>query len=124
MRGGRRDKYMRTYEGSRRPVEPPKPKQVVPLICELCNVKCDSQIVFNSHLTGKKHQGNLKWFHGHRALYGEAGLQALYPLNFNAPSKHGQMGLQVVYQPNVNSPSASITPQVQPGVNDPQILLA
>ena len=42
MRGGRGGKYMRTYEGSRRPVEPPKPKQVVPLICELCNVKCDS----------------------------------------------------------------------------------
>ncbi|KAF3959976.1 hypothetical protein CMV_015266 [Castanea mollissima] len=119
MRGGRGGKYMRTYEGSRRPVEPPKPKQVVPLICELCNVKCDSQIVFNSHLTGKKHQGNLKRFHGHRALYGEAGLQALYPPNFNAPSE-----LQAVYQPNVNSPSTSLTPQVQPGVNDPQILLA
>ncbi|XP_075646318.1 uncharacterized protein LOC142617376 [Castanea sativa] len=119
MRGGRGGKYMRTYEGSRRPVEPPKPKQLVPLICELCNVKCDSQIVFNSHLTGKKHQGNLKRFHGHRALYGEAGLQALYPPNFNAPSE-----LQAVYQPNINSPSTSLTPQVQPGVNDPQILLA
>ena len=75
-------------------------------------------------MTGKKHQGNLKRFHGHRNLYGEAGLQALYPLNFNAPSEHGQMGLQAVYQPNVNSPSTSLTPQVQPGVNDPQILLA
>uniref|UniRef100_A0A7N2LFP5 Uncharacterized protein n=1 Tax=Quercus lobata TaxID=97700 RepID=A0A7N2LFP5_QUELO len=74
------------------------------------------------HLTGKKHQGNQKRFHGHRD--GEAGLQALYPPNFNAPSKHGQMGLQAVYQPNVNSPSTSLTPQVQPGVNDPQILLA
>ena len=119
MRGGRGGKYMRTHEGSRRLVEPPKPKQVVPLVCELCNVKCDSQIVFNSHLTGKKHQGNLKRFHGHRALYGEAGLQALYPPNFNTPSE-----LQAVYQPNVNSPSTSLTPQVQPGVNDPQILLA
>ena len=46
---------MRNYKGSRRPVEPPKKKQVVPLICELCNVKCDSQIVFNSHLLRKKH---------------------------------------------------------------------
>ena len=52
-------------------------------------------------------------------MYGEARLQALYPPNFNAPSE-----LQVVYQPNVNSPSTSLTPQVQPGVNDPQILLA
>ena len=39
--------------------------------------------------------------------------------HFNAPSE-----LQAVYQPNVNSPSTSLTPQVQPGVNDPQILLA
>ena len=53
MREVRGGKYMRTYEGSRTLVEPPKPKQVVPLICDLCNVKCDSQIVFNSHLTGK-----------------------------------------------------------------------
>uniref|UniRef100_A0A2N9GJ48 U1-type domain-containing protein n=1 Tax=Fagus sylvatica TaxID=28930 RepID=A0A2N9GJ48_FAGSY len=123
MRGSRGGKYMRTYEGSRRPVEPPKPKQVVPLICELCNVKCDSQVVFNSHLIGKKHLANLKRFHGHRALYGEVGLQALYPPNFNAPSEQGQTGLQAVYPPNFNAPLTSLTPQQQ-GVNDPQLLLA
>ncbi|KAL5794904.1 hypothetical protein ACOSP7_003498 [Xanthoceras sorbifolium] len=105
MRGGRGGKYMRTGEGSRRPVEPPKPKEVIPFICELCNVKCESQVVFNSHLAGKKHLANVKRFHGHRALYGEAGLQALYP-------------------PNLNAPSSSVTPQVQQGVNDPQVLLA
>lgn len=105
MLGGRGGKYLRTNEGSRRPVEPPKPKILVPLICELCNVKCESQVVFDSHLSGKKHQSNLKRFHGHRALYGEAALQALYPPNFNAPS-------------------ASLNPQVQQGVNDPQVVLA
>lgn len=105
MRGGRGGKYMRGNEGSRRPVKPPKPKQVIPLICELCNVKCESQVVFDSHLTGKKHQSNLKRFHGHRAMYGEAGVQALYPPNFNAPS-------------------TSLGPQVQQVVNDPQVLLA
>ncbi|KAI9181265.1 hypothetical protein LWI28_013097 [Acer negundo] len=105
MRGGRGGKYMRTSEGSRRPVEPPKPKEVIPFICELCNVKCESQVVFNSHLVGKKHIANIKRFHGHRALYGEAGLQALYP-------------------PNLNASSSSVTPQVQQGVNDPQVLLA
>lgn len=105
MRGGRGGKYIRANEGLRRPVEPPKPKQVIPLICELCNVKCESQVVFDSHLTGKKHLSNLKRFHGHRALYGEAGLQALYP-------------------PNFNSPSTSLAPQVQQGANDPQVLLA
>ncbi|KAK1559493.1 hypothetical protein Q3G72_015072 [Acer saccharum] len=105
MRGGRGGKYMRTSEGSRKPVEPPKPKEVIPFICELCNVKCESQVVFNSHLVGKKHIANVKRFHGHRALYGEAGLQALYP-------------------PNLNASSSSVTPQVQQGVNDPQVLLA
>ncbi|KAL6130677.1 hypothetical protein ACLB2K_069056 [Fragaria x ananassa] len=85
MRGGRGGKYMRTYEGSRRLVEPPKPK-VNPLICELCNVKCESQVVFDSHLSGKKHLATLKRFQGHRALYGEQGLQALYPPNLTAAS--------------------------------------
>lgn len=105
MRGGRGGKYMRSNEGSRRPVEPPKPKEVIPFICDLCNVKCESQVVFDSHLAGKKHLANVKRFHGHRALYGEAGLQALYP-------------------PNFNTPSSSVIPQVQQGVNDPQVVLA
>lgn len=125
MRGGRGGKYMRTYEGARRPVKPSKSKQVIPLMCELCNVKCDSQVVFDSHLTGKKHLANLKRFHGHRALYGEIGLQALYPPNLNAPPAHGQAGHQAVYPPNFNAPSTSGAPQVQQqGVNDPQVLLA
>lgn len=125
MRGGRGGKYMRTYEGARRPVKPSKSKQVIPLMCELCNVKCDSQVVFDSHLTGKKHLANLKRFHGHRALYGEIGLQALYPPNLNAPPAHGQAGHQAVYPPNFNAPSTSGTPQVQQqGINDPQVLLA
>ncbi|KAJ7962100.1 Zinc finger protein like [Quillaja saponaria] len=105
MRGGRGGKYMRANSRSRRLVEPPKPKQVIPLICELCNVKCESQVVFDSHLAGKKHVSNLKRFHGHQVLYGEEGLQACYP-------------------PNINSISNLITPQVQQGVTDPQVLLA
>ncbi|ESR58566.1 hypothetical protein CICLE_v10023836mg, partial [Citrus x clementina] len=106
MRGGRGGKYMRTNEGGpRRPIEPPKPKGVIPLICELCNVKCESQVVFDSHLVGKKHLANVKRFHGHRALYGEAALQSLYPASFN-------------------SLSSSVITQVQQGVNDPQVVLA
>ncbi|KAL5571606.1 hypothetical protein UlMin_021203 [Ulmus minor] len=104
-RGGRGGKYIRTHAGSRRLVEPPKPKQVIPFICELCNVKCESQVVFDTHLIGKKHIANVKRFQGHRALYGDAGLQALYTPNFTAPS-------------------TSLNPQVQQGVDDPQVLLA
>lgn len=78
MRGGWGGKWMRSYEGSRRSIVPPKPKRI-PLFCELCNVKCDSQVVFESHLTGKKHLSNLKRFQGHQATVGQAALQALYP---------------------------------------------
>ncbi|XWS45885.1 hypothetical protein CRYUN_Cryun14cG0017500 [Craigia yunnanensis] len=105
MRGSRGGKYMKSNEGPRRPVEPPKLKGGIPFICELCNVKCESQVVFNSHLAGKKHVANLKRFHGDRALYGEAGLQALYPPNFNVPSP-------------------SLIPQIQQGLTDPQVVLA
>ncbi|GAV62037.1 zf-met domain-containing protein [Cephalotus follicularis] len=105
MRGTRGRKYMRINEGLRRPVEPPKPKEVIHYICELCNVKCESQVVLDSHLAGKKHQSNLKRFHSHRALYGDVGLQALYPTNANAPS-------------------SSLIPQVQQLNNDPQVVLA
>ncbi|XP_050107680.1 uncharacterized protein LOC126586774 isoform X1 [Malus sylvestris] len=104
MRGGRGGKYIRTNDGSRRPVEPPKPKQV-PFICELCNVKCESQVVFDSHVSGKKHLATLKRFQGHRALYGDVGLQALYP-------------------PNLNVASTSAARPVQQAMNDPQAPLA
>lgn len=119
MRGGRGGKFTRTNEGSRRPVEPPRPKQVIPFICELCNVKCESQVVFDSHLSGKKHLATLKRFEGHRALYGEQGLQALYPSNLTAASTsvapHVQQG---VIDPQV------FLNQLQQGVSDPQVLLA
>lgn len=83
--GGRGGKSMRAYDGSRRPVEPPKLKQMVPLICDLCNVKCESQVVFESHVAGKKHLANVKRFQSHKEAFGE-GIQALYPTIPNLPS--------------------------------------
>lgn len=70
--------------------------------CAMSTVKCDSQVAFKSHLTGTKHLTNLKQFHSHHTLHGEAGLP-----NFNAPSEHGQMGLLVAY------PWTSLTHQLQ-----------
>lgn len=66
-RGGKR---MRTSE----------PKVVKHIICELCNIKCESQVVFESHLAGKKHLSQLKKVHGRGPVYG---LQAIYPPNTN-----------------------------------------
>ncbi|KAK7293368.1 hypothetical protein RJT34_16233 [Clitoria ternatea] len=111
MRGGAGVKYIRSNDGSRKPVEPPKPKQFPSYICELCNVKCDSLIVYNSHLTGKKHLSNFKRVHGHLALNGEAGTRPLHPPDTNALS---------------NSVSFPVLPgvSIQQAVSDPQVLLA
>ncbi|OVA16120.1 zinc finger protein [Macleaya cordata] len=86
LRGGRGGKRMRMVEQQRpsRHVEPPK--EAVPIICDLCNVKCDTQAVFDCHLAGKKHLSKLKRFQGHQAMYGPVGLQALYPPNPNTQS--------------------------------------
>ncbi|KAI4356728.1 hypothetical protein L6164_000723 [Bauhinia variegata] len=105
--GGRGGKYMRGNDGPRRPVEPPIAKQPIPFICELCNVKCESQVVFDSHLTGKKHLSSLKRVHGPQALYGGGGPQAPHPPPFD-----------------INALSNSINQQVQQGASDPQVLLA
>ncbi|XVF79837.1 hypothetical protein PTKIN_Ptkin15bG0022000 [Pterospermum kingtungense] len=105
MRGSRGGKYRKSNEGPKIPAEPPKPKGGIPFFCELCNVKCESQVVFNSHLAGKKHVANLKRFPGNQALHGGVGLQALYPPNFNAPSP-------------------SFIPHIQQGLTDPQVVLA
>ncbi|XP_054819655.1 uncharacterized protein LOC129318742 isoform X2 [Prosopis cineraria] len=114
MRGGRGGKYMRNNEGSRKKVEPPKPKQATSFICELCNVICESQVVYDSHLTGKKHQSNLKRVHGHQAMSQEPGPQAAPPANISAVSN----------SIDINALANSINSQVQHGVNDPQVLLA
>ncbi|XP_057492484.1 uncharacterized protein LOC130778083 [Actinidia eriantha] len=98
MRGGWGGKFMRIHEGSRRPVEPPKPKQVIPFVCELCNVKCESQVVFDSHLAGKKHISNHKRFQEQQAMLEQAALQALYPALLAL-----YPALQALYPPDPNA---------------------
>ncbi|XP_060218907.1 uncharacterized protein LOC132645747 isoform X2 [Lycium barbarum] len=104
--GGRGGKLMKLQNGSRKPsVVPPKPQKMVPLICELCNVKCESVVVFQSHLAGKKHLSNVKDFQGQQQMVGQAALQALYPaLQALYPA------LQALCQPNTGA-SASVAPQ-------------
>ncbi|KAM3686999.1 hypothetical protein ACJW31_10G043200 [Castanea mollissima] len=115
MRGGRGGKRMRTFESPRQHAEPPKPKVVIPLICDLCNVKCDTQEVFDCHLSGKKHLAKLKRFEGHQAMYGPMGLQALYPPNPIAQTLFPQGHQQPYYAPPGSLPSSGpcMTPQAQ-----------
>ncbi|XP_059644382.1 uncharacterized protein LOC132286132 [Cornus florida] len=118
MRGGRGGKRMKTSDTPRWPVEPPKPKVVIPLICDLCNVKCDTQEVFDRHLAGKKHISKLKRFEGHQAMYGPMGLQALYPPNPIAQSLLLPQGPQQAFYGHQGSyppPGAYMPPQAHNG---------
>ncbi|KAK7256547.1 hypothetical protein RIF29_30000 [Crotalaria pallida] len=108
LKGCRGSKYMRANDGSRKPVEP---KQAVSFICELCNVKCESPVAYNSHRTGKKHMANFKRVCGHQGLNGEAGMQQLQPPDANDLS-------------NSNNSQVQQSVGVQQGVSDPQVLLA
>ncbi|XP_047964169.1 uncharacterized protein LOC125208540 [Salvia hispanica] len=62
LRGGKSNRMMRPSARSKSLVQPPKPKEVTPLVCELCNAKCESLVVFQSHLAGKKHKSKAKRF--------------------------------------------------------------
>ncbi|XVF10837.1 hypothetical protein REPUB_Repub07fG0217700 [Reevesia pubescens] len=74
MQGGRGGECMKSLEAPSPEVGPCKRKVVIPFICDMCNVKCDSQEAFDCHLSGKKHTAKLKQF-------GPVGLQVLYPPN-------------------------------------------
>ncbi|KAG6400485.1 hypothetical protein SASPL_137322 [Salvia splendens] len=62
LRGGKSNRMMRPSARLKNLVQPPKPKEVTPLVCELCNAKCESLVVFQSHLAGKKHKSKAKRF--------------------------------------------------------------
>ncbi|KAE9610786.1 hypothetical protein Lal_00021140 [Lupinus albus] len=103
-KGGRGGKSMRTDDGSRRRVEPPKPQLAKTFICEVCNVKCESQVVYDSHLVGKKHMARLNRVHGRQSTV--VGFQTLYPST------------------DINALANAINVQIQQGDSDPQVLLA
>ncbi|XP_075510889.1 uncharacterized protein LOC142546827 [Primulina tabacum] len=79
IRGGKGGDRMRSHHESGIPAEPRKPKEVIPLICELCNIKCDTAAVFQCHLTGKKHLSKAKSFLRQNKILGQEVLKALSP---------------------------------------------
>ncbi|PNX93581.1 zinc finger RNA-binding protein-like [Trifolium pratense] len=116
LRGGKGRKQARTADGS-------NPEQAVAITCELCNVKCDTQRVYQAHISGKKH---MKRAYGPQAV----GNQALARVGPQASSEVGSqalagvVGLQTLYPPDINALANAINAQVQQGDNDPQVLLA
>lgn len=78
LRGGKSSRKMRPSDRSKSLVQPPKPKEVTPLVCELCNAKCESLVVFQSHLAGKKHKSKAKRFMS-QEIFGPELLQTQRP---------------------------------------------
>ncbi|XP_047332913.1 zinc finger RNA-binding protein-like [Impatiens glandulifera] len=85
-----------------RAFENPRPKVVVPLLCGLCNIKCDTQEVLNKHLSGKKHISKLRRYEPqhHQMAYEQTGIQSLYHLNapIGVPPHH-PLHFPQVHQP-------------------------
>lgn len=101
-----------------RPSGPRIPKVVIPLVCDLCNIKCDTQEVFDRHAAGKKHMSKLKRFAGHQAMYGPTAVQALYPPN---PLSQTLAPQPAYYAPPSSYPEAYIPPPYQAENPNPQL---
>ncbi|KAI4364851.1 hypothetical protein MLD38_020888 [Melastoma candidum] len=54
---------------------------VDPVVCSICNIKCDTSEVFNKHLSGKKHISKVKRSQVRQPGNREIGLRAVY-LNY------------------------------------------
>lgn len=100
-----------------RPTGPATPKVVIPLMCDLCNVKCDTQQVLDRHVAGKKHIAKLKRFQGHQAMYGPTAVQALYPPrpSFTLPATtHNPLADAPLQFATQNANANAAVPQHQP----------
>ncbi|KAI7742696.1 hypothetical protein M8C21_020703, partial [Ambrosia artemisiifolia] len=108
-----------------RPTGPRNRKVVIPLVCDLCNIKCDTQEVFDRHAAGKKHISKLKRFEGHQAMYGPTAVQALYPPNPLSQTLAPQPPPPAVHYGASSSypapPEAYIPPPYHPETPNPQL---
>ncbi|RZS23828.1 hypothetical protein BHM03_00056823 [Ensete ventricosum] len=64
-RNGKRLKMLEAVESN-----PQEHQKERPRVCTLCNVTCDTQAVFDCHLSGKKHISRIKRFQGQHTEFG------------------------------------------------------
>ncbi|PKA48769.1 hypothetical protein AXF42_Ash018711 [Apostasia shenzhenica] len=85
-----------------------KPEQA--RICLLCDAPCNSQAMFEKHLSGKKHLSKIKRFQGLNAVYGLVSAP-------NQASTLASPGAEPLYYGLTNYgqplPSAAVTPQLE-----------
>ncbi|XP_059299153.1 uncharacterized protein LOC132051911 [Lycium ferocissimum] len=111
--GGKKKK---ASKAKRMAIGPSNPKVVIPLTCDLCNVKCSSRELLRLHLLGKNHKSKLKCTEGHHPIYGQQGLQALYPPNPVTNSLCNLQGAQQVSNDaQVSDPIAGVSVLPQNG---------
>ncbi|KAL3624513.1 hypothetical protein CASFOL_031181 [Castilleja foliolosa] len=102
MRGGKVGRNTKPFGRSKKSTEPPQPKEVIiPLLCELCGITCESQVVFQSHLVGKRHLSNAKRFLSENETLGQEVFQIL---------KHA---FQTVQEQSANASTSIVASQLQ-----------
>ncbi|XP_031391138.1 uncharacterized protein LOC116203524 isoform X2 [Punica granatum] len=124
MKGGRGGKFLKAESGLRRPVGSAQPKEpAFPFICDLCNVKCESQVVFNTHLTGKKHLSKMKRFQRNQSLSSKSQVFGPPCASSSLPVSSTSVTLEANNQTSGSEPLALLSVN---GVSssDPQVLLA
>jgi Zinc-finger of C2H2 type len=94
------------------PMMPPMPgpgpashvPRVRPIVCTLCNVSCDTPAVFETHVSGKKHQFHISKFQGPNTVFGPImvfippGQPTPYPQNGPEPVFYGLTTPELIKQ--------------------------
>ncbi|XP_065019938.1 uncharacterized protein LOC135586703 [Musa acuminata AAA Group] len=87
-RNGKRLKMLEAVESN-----PQEHQKERPRVCTLCNVTCDTQAVFDCHLSGKKHISRIKRFQGQHTEFGP--ITVYIPPN--QPSAHPPKALDPLF---------------------------
>lgn len=80
------------------------PPRVRPIVCTLCNVSCDTPAVFETHVSGKKHQTRISKFQGPNTVFGPItvyippGQPTSYPQNGPEPVFYGLTTPELIKQ--------------------------
>ncbi|ONK73768.1 uncharacterized protein A4U43_C04F35170 [Asparagus officinalis] len=90
-KSGRGGKRLKSFEPAR--ARAPQRQKDRPRFCTICNVLCESLVVFDAHVAGKKHLSKLKRFQGQGTVFGPI---TIY-IPPNQPSPYPKQGPEPLY---------------------------